>query len=147
LDFFVIWASREQALRANRLFDLEWNNFREAVAWATSPPARPEPGTRERSALGLALLARVCGLWNRFDPAECRLWLEAILDVTDIEQSTELGTCLHEYAHCLMDQGDLSRAREVAQRSVALLRTLDDTQLAWALLCLSQIEAALGDSH
>jgi tetratricopeptide (TPR) repeat protein len=87
-------------------------------------------------------------MWSRFDPAECRHWLEAILDGTGSEQSTDRGTCLYEYAYCLMQQGDLSQAHEVAQRSVALLRTSDDdTELAWALLTLWQVEGALGNSR
>src|SRR5262249_47031897 len=53
LDFLSIWGSREQALRGNRLFESEWNNFREAVAWATARPAEPEPDSSGRLALGL----------------------------------------------------------------------------------------------
>jgi predicted ATPase/class 3 adenylate cyclase len=151
LDWFMIWASREQALRGNRLFDLEWHNFREAAAWATSSDslsARPEPGIGERRALGLTLLARVCGLWGRFDPAESGHWLEAILEATDPEHRAEFGTCLYEYGYCLLAQGDPKRARDVAQRGVAFLRTFDDhTELAWALLTLSQVEFFLGDNH
>ena len=148
LSFFVVWASHEQAVRSNRLFDLEWNNFREAAAWATSPVAGPEPDTAERRRLGLALLAGACPWsWSRIDPAECGQRLEAILDVTDTDQNAARGTCLYAHAFCLMRQGDLSRARVTALRAVATLRTRDDTELAWALLTLSQVEAALGDSR
>jgi predicted ATPase len=146
LSFFVVWSSHEQAVRSNRLFELEWNNFREAAAWATGPVAGHEPDTAERRRLGLALLAGACPWsWSRIDPAECRRRLEAILDVTETDQSADRGTCLYAYAFCRMRQGDLSHAREPALRAVATLRTLDDTELAWALLTLSQVEAALGD--
>jgi predicted ATPase len=147
LSFFEVWASHEQAVRSNRLFEREWNNFREAVAWATSPATDPEPATAERRELGLALLAGACPWsWSRIDPAECRERLEAILDITGAVQSAARGTCLYAYAFSLMRVGDLARARETALRAVATLRTLDDTELAWALLTLSQVEAALGDS-
>jgi hypothetical protein len=43
-----------------------------------------------------------------------------------------------------MDQGDLSRAHEVAQSSLTMLRTLDTAEFAWALVRLSDIEAGLG---
>jgi predicted ATPase/class 3 adenylate cyclase len=148
LSFFVVWASHEQAVRSNRVFELEWNNFREAAAWARSTAARPEASLAERRRLGLALLAGACPWsWSRIDPAECCHQLEAMLDVTDTDQSAERGTCLYACAFCLMRQGEMSRAREAAQRSVATLRALDDTELAWALLTLSQVESALGDPH
>ncbi len=151
LHWSVIWSTREHRFRGNRLFERELNNFRGALAWATSPmtpTARPEPDTGEPAALGLALLAGAAQeIWFEFDPAECRHWLEAALAVPGSKPSIDRGTCLYAHAGVLMAQGDLPGAYGVAQRSVAMLRTLDDSELAWALLCLSEIEAQLGDSH
>jgi predicted ATPase/class 3 adenylate cyclase len=147
LSFFVVWASHEQALRGNRLFERELSNFREVARWASAPSpseAPAEPGTVTRHHLGLAVLSRACHwLWSRFDPAECRRWLEDILAVTESEDSVDRATCQYEYAYCLMQQGDLAPAREIARSSVAALRGRDDEELAWALLDLGQVELAL----
>jgi predicted ATPase/class 3 adenylate cyclase len=147
MSFFVVWASHEQALLGNRLFERELNNFREIARWATAPEsaeASTNGSAVERHQLGLAVLARACHwLWSRFDPAECRRWLEAILAVTETEDSIDRATCLYVYAYCLTQQGDLGRALQIAHSSVAHLRGLDDEELAWALLDLSQVELAL----
>jgi predicted ATPase/class 3 adenylate cyclase len=149
LGWREIWATREARIRGNRLFDLELNNFRAALAWVTSPnpPAEPDPSTGHRAAIGLALLAGAAEeIWSESDPAECRQWLEAIFEVSGSEPSIDRGTCLYTYADVLRMQGDLTTALEVAQRSVAMLRTLDATEpLAWALLTLGDIEIMLGE--
>ncbi len=75
LDWRLTWATREHMIRCNRRFIREQNNFREALAWATSPtsrPAAPDAQGAEHGALGLALLVGLWGLWREYDTAEAR---------------------------------------------------------------------------
>jgi tetratricopeptide (TPR) repeat protein len=145
LDWRLTWKTREHVRRGNRLFELEWDNFRGALAWATSTPGRFEPEVR--STLGLALMARLWGLWCDFDLAESRHWIEAVLDVNHTNESSDFGACLYAYAVVLTQQGEPSKARLVAQRSVAILQKLDTREMAYALLYLGETEAALGEVH
>ena len=147
LDWRRAWATREDMIRSNRRFVREQSNFREALAWATSPASRragPESSAEEQRAAGLALLASLWGVWRQFDSAELRHWLGAVLDRQGTDENMELGVCLYAYAYVLKDQEDLALARQVVQRSVTMLLTLDTTELGWSLLCLSDIEAAMG---
>ena len=150
LDWTVLWATREDRMRGNRLFELELNNFREALAWATSTTSQPaglELATTDRTELGLALLARTASeIWQEFDPTECRHWLEVILSVPNPEPSIDRGTCLYSYADVLAAQANPSRALEMAERSVKMLRALDDRgELAWALTTMADLAARSGD--
>jgi predicted ATPase len=141
----TVLTSREKLVED--LFGREKDNFREVLAWATSQPDRPESATGSRRELGLALLSKIGWLWIHTDLAQSRQWLEAILPVTDTEETAELGRCLSNYAQVLGVQKDLSRGREMARRSVKILRELADPELPDALMTLGYLELRLEDTR
>ena len=140
LHWRSVWAaSHQHAIRGKRLFALELDNFRAALAWATTVTptgGRTSSGIGTRSAVGLALLA-----------GAGRIWLEATLEATQGAETAELGTCLYAYAEVLMAQRDLAAALVAAQRSVAILRAHADIDLPLAVLWVGNIEAQLGNTQ
>ena len=152
LRWFIIWTSREARLHANRLFDREQHNFREALTWLTTDPGSSSNSgsgrdAAERTSLALALLAGAGDeVWLDVDPVEWHHWLEVVLDRPETPPSVDRGICLFLYAEDLSMRGDQSRALAAAQRSVEMLTKLDaPDELAWALLILADVHAELGD--
>lgn len=149
LRWRAVWDTPQQAIRGNRLFEVELNNFREALGWATTPSSggdAHEPGIDARIAVALTLLSRAGRMWTDSDPAESRHWLEAVLDAAGGAETVEVGICLVAYAEVLSWQGELTQALEVAQRSVAILRGLGDVEVGGALIRLGVIQHQLGNA-
>jgi predicted ATPase/class 3 adenylate cyclase len=147
LDWRRVLTTPEQIHRETHLFDVELNNFREVLTWATAPGAEPDLEAGSRTALGLALLSNVSWLWRHLDFAEAHHWLETCIDDSMGKVTAALGRCLTEYAQNLCMQGELLRGRQAARRSVEMLRAPDDPGLPGALAVLGELETALGDKH
>ncbi len=147
-DWRSMWTTREQATRGKRLLDLEHTNLEEALRWATSLPFSADPtsgAASEHIEIGLTLLSRAGRGWNYQIPAQSRLWLDALLETALGQHAAGVGSCLIGCAQVLLHQGDLPAALDYAQRSIAVLRPLDDPDLGVALLWLSAIHGELGD--
>ncbi|TCO42354.1 putative ATPase [Kribbella antiqua] len=134
-----------QVQRGGRLFDVERNNFREALTWASAPGGDAGNSAGSNRNLGLALLSSVAWIWKHVDLDEIRHWLEACLKNPHGGQTAALGRCLADYAETLELQGELLDGRDAARRSVEILRRLGDSELPNALAALGDLEGALGD--
>jgi predicted ATPase/class 3 adenylate cyclase len=148
LDWRSTGTTVEQAIRAHRLFELERNNLREALGWAsTSSVTRPEPAALSPHTLGLMLLSRSWFAWNFSDPGESRHWLETLLELAAGEDNALVARCVCAYADALLRQLEVSGALEAAERGVSMLRRFDDAELAEALVNLTDIHAELGNTE
>jgi len=141
----VLTSPAQVGQRLGSLFDLERNNFREALTWASASAGEEGAGAGSRRSLGLALLSSVAWMWRHEDLAEVRHWFEAFLENPHGGETAELGRCLAEYAATLELQGDLLDGREAARRSVEILRRLGDSELPYAVAVLGDLDAELGD--
>ena len=150
LRWRAVWDTGQQAIRGRRLFDLELNNFREALVWATTTTAGgggPDLHIEARIKVGLSLLSRAGRMWTDSDPAESRHWLETVLGAAaGGAETAEVGICLFTYADVLTWQRELTKALEAAKRSVAILRRLGDVEVGSALMWLGVIHGQLGNA-
>jgi predicted ATPase/class 3 adenylate cyclase len=150
--------SAEELLAARRRFEVELDNFREALAWALQSEDPATPLSTEQLRIGRELLiASADSWWNGGYYAEARRWLERAVGVAggdrDGQQansaepdSVELGQCLDRLASIAFGQGDYTRARSAATQSVAILRRLHANQpLTRALSDLANNELWVGD--
>ena len=144
LDRHRVLTTREHMAKELTTFRLEQQNFREVLAWATSPPDLPEPVPNERRALALALLAKVWWILMHRDPGDCRHWLEATLEQPGTNDTADVGRCLLGHAEVVGIQADWSQARESARRSVTILQAHGDRGLPEALGALGAVEIELG---
>ena len=106
--------------------EAEHANLRAAMAWSQQPAADAE--------LGLRIAAVLAWFWRlRGYLTEGRSWLEAILnacpDRTALRSKALARTTLLTYG-----QGDSTRAKALAEESVAIAREVgDDSAIGWAL--------------
>ena len=137
-----LWELREtRHSMALQTAETELDNIREALAWTT---------THDRP-LGLRLAAALNWVWQMGGYfTEGRGWYERAISGAGDVPSPALATCLSGYANLLLAQGEVAEAREVAERAVAMARTVDDPEslgfalgvLGTAQLHLNEIEAA-----
>lgn len=146
-------------LEVRARFEVEIDNFREALEWASGPGSadgraddRADDGADGGDAagqLGLRLCAALDGFWfaRGYDPEE-RRWLERALDGARGQDSPELAQCLAQLARALHVAGDLDRSREYGMQSVVMWRRLGERtpSFAAALQVLATVEDERGRS-
>ncbi len=137
----------DQHLEARRRFELELDNFRQALTWAVPPDdAVPSP---EQVSVGLRLCVGLAVLWeDRGSFAEGQGWMERAVAAAGDRDSPELADCLAGLSVLLRGQLDLVGGRKVAERSVAIWRRLGDrARLCLPLLRVSVCAQLMGDSE
>jgi DNA-binding NarL/FixJ family response regulator len=103
-----------------RRLDDEHDNIREALGWAIA---------QERAELALRLSAAMWPSWaHRGYFLEGRGWLERALAIGGGAPSAVRAKALHHLGNIDLDLGDFARARTHYEASLAIRRTLSDTQ-------------------
>jgi predicted ATPase/class 3 adenylate cyclase len=134
-------AMREESthVTALELAEADLDNFRAALGWAVPPGG----GATGDLATGLRLCAALGWVWvlgGYF--AEGRRWHELVVARAGDEPSRDLVACLRGLGNLLLMQGEMTRAEELATRSLEMSRALDDhsgTALALNLLGTTQL--------
>ncbi|MBX3057575.1 MAG: tetratricopeptide repeat protein [Anaerolineae bacterium] len=107
----------DQAAWMKRL-ELEHNNLRAALAWATETPARA-PFARQ-------LAQAMCDFWDtRGYIQEGRQWLETVLALDDTPNQIR-GHLLNDAGWLARLQGDLAAARTFQEQALAIQETMGD---------------------
>jgi predicted ATPase len=148
-EHYTLLAARLRGLRETRhlaalgLAEADLENFREALEWCV--PSEDRPGSGD-SATGLRLCAALGWVWWMGGyVAEGRDWHERVIARAAGTTSSELATCLGGLANLLLSQGDPRLAHDMAGRSLAMARSLDDAATeAFALGVLGTAEQNLG---
>ena len=132
------YSNTEHTVRVYEVLDDAHDNVRVALRWMLEA---------RRATEGLMLIRALVPLWWwRAVPADGRQWLEAMLELADRE-SDSVPPALRALAVFFGGamarlQGDMGRARELIETSVALWRSLDDqVGLAMSLGSLGLIQA------
>jgi tetratricopeptide (TPR) repeat protein len=118
--------AQDERLASRRRFELEHDNFRQALRWALSTASKPETDRQDRVTLGLEMCENLAELWasGGYYP-EARRWFE---------QATSLVT------------GNLSLARAAGVQAVTICRRLGDKRhLTKALIRLAICEEQIGN--
>jgi predicted ATPase/class 3 adenylate cyclase len=134
-------------LEARHLAEIDLDNFRAAMTWATSGEAGGETAVADRASLGLRLSGALGWLWASSGyVAEGRRWCEAAVDLAGGSPSPELAHCLGELAYLLSVQGHADRALQAASEGVTIARTSGGQDvIARALGRLGNAYMAVGD--
>ena len=151
-EHYAALAERLRSLRESRhqvalaAAEAELDNFREALAWAVPPVDEPGRGAGDL-ATGLRLCAALGWVWWMGGyVTEGRNWHERVIARAGDAASSPLAACLGGLANLLLTQGEFEHAHEVAHRSLAMARSLDDpTTEAHALGLLGTAEQQIGD--
>jgi len=127
---------------ALELAEADLENFREALEWCvpgSGQPGDPETGLRLCAAFGWVW-------WTGGYVTEGRRWHERVIAAADGSESTYLAASLGGLANLLLNQGEARRAHELAEQSLAMARSLNDSATeAQALGLLGTAEQQLGD--
>jgi predicted ATPase/class 3 adenylate cyclase len=117
------------AMASRALIELEMDNLRCALDWSLGPPGDvdPSPGEEDRARIGIRLCTALGWFWylTGYDE-ESRRWLERASRAAATHQGAELAGLLHPFALLLLQQGDLTTARDVLAKSLALRRRAGD---------------------
>lgn len=132
--------AQEREARAS--FELDFDNFQEALEWATS---RSRNMAEDGPLLGLRLAASLDGMWfaSSFFPEEV-LWVERAIARAAGTESPELADCLEQLGRIRYLSGDLDLAYEATVASVEMWRRVGDPVrgLSQALETLGNTEMA-----
>jgi hypothetical protein len=121
-------------------FAVDYDNFREALAWATTPGSSTSPG-HDANALGLRLIAALMRYWRLAGlNAEDKWWTERILEVAAAVDSAAYGRVLERLAVHRMSTNP-AEAKELARKVVEIGRRVNDERLVANSL------VTLGDIH
>jgi predicted ATPase/class 3 adenylate cyclase len=124
----------------------ELDNLRDALAWALDDPTS-DSSSEERLSIGLRICQALSWFWyaNGY-PAEGRRWLTDIVTAAEGEESAELMTSLHGLAVLLLQEGHMTRSRDMLERCLTFWRRTDDAiAVARELNSLSAAYRALGE--
>ncbi len=137
--------SEEQVIAARRRFELEHDNFRQALTWALQECDRSE-GSSDRISLGVKLCRCLADLWaDAGYLSEAQKWLEHVTRLVG-EDGPDLASCLNSLANVYHGQGQFDRAAQIAAEAVAVEGRLGrQKELASALKTLGYCEDARGD--
>ncbi len=128
--------------QARTTFEQDFDNFQEALDWATSPSS--DPG-EEGPLLGLRLAASLDGMWfaSSFFSEEV-LWVKRAIDRAEGTESPELADCLEQLGRVRYLSGDLDQAYAAAVASVEMWRRVGEPErgLSQALETLGNTELA-----
>jgi tetratricopeptide (TPR) repeat protein len=117
--------------------ETDLDNFRAALSWSIEQDL--PTGLRLCSALGWVW---VLGGYI----AESRRWHEYVVAKAGSTSSPDLAACLRGLTNLLLIQGELSRAQEIASRSVGMGRELDDpAAIAFGMTVLGSVQIRQGD--
>jgi predicted ATPase/class 3 adenylate cyclase len=98
------------------------------------------------AAKAVRLVPSICRLWvHRNMLVEGQAWTEKVAAMRGASESPEFGWFLGCSAEFPRFRGDLSRARSLEERSIAILRTGDQHQLAARIESLANIVDGQGD--
>jgi predicted ATPase/class 3 adenylate cyclase len=128
LSVGVVSGGIDQLVGARTRFELELDNFREAIRYTLEPN---ETGTRspQQLLMGLRLCAELSQLWHDGGyVAEGRRWLDTAIKLAGDEESPELSRCLAAVARLARTEGEYPAALDAAARAVAIGRRLADSQ-------------------
>jgi predicted ATPase len=135
-------------LAARDRLETELANMRAALTWCLDPPAppgkRPPP---ERVALGLRMCQGLHWLWYACGyTAEGQRWQRRAVELASEEQGTDLAGALHGLAVLLLQQGEVTEAKEALTTCLAIWRQVGDRrQVAKELNSLGIAYWTLGD--
>ena len=146
--YYADLAEHLQAMRESttwsslELAKTELDNFRAALGWAV-----PDSDADGDVAVGVRLCAALSWMWVLGGyVAEGRRWHERVVERAGGMSSRELAACLRGLGNLLLLQGEIDRAHEMAGRSLAMARTLDErSEMALALSLLGTAQGAAGD--
>jgi predicted ATPase len=139
----------EEYLSARTRFEIEHDNFREALAWTLRADSVSASSARDGNPhVGLRLCLALSSFWLFGGYwAEKRRCFEQAVSHAGETDSVELANTLANLAHVVLQLGDLNRAHEHATASVSMLRRLNaTTRLGGSLGLLAMIEEELGRS-
>jgi hypothetical protein len=124
-------------------FDTEMDNLRAALTWALERSSDDE----DRQATALRFARSLGWLWyTRGDTREALSWLERVLEARTEGPRSLRAPVLYLYAAFADRQGQVERAIESLQESVAIFRAQDDrSRVAKALNALGDVTFRHGD--
>jgi predicted ATPase len=122
--------SGDRRLEARGRFEVEHDNFREALIWTLGPIVNDPPATHDIQA-GLQLCLALNGFWMANDYlSEARRWLERAVERAGDKDSRELARCITLLARKYRTLGDPVRAYEYASRALDMARSWEDAHSA-----------------
>jgi predicted ATPase len=139
----------DQLLEARRRFELELDNFRDALRWTLGSEAENDPPPRSQVETGWRLCGALGWLWaDGGYQGESWRWLERAVSLAGQDDSPDLGRCLSGLAGDLVAAGSYNRALRVARQSVDMWRRLGDSwELGIALTRLAVSAMLIGDDQ
>ncbi|MFI5696352.1 ATP-binding protein [Kribbella sp. NPDC051586] len=116
---------------------IDLDNFRAALDWATDHDLRT----------ALRLCSDIGWVWQLGAyHAESRHWHEQVVAAAGTTPSPELAACLRGLSNLLLMQGETDRGYEVAARSLAMARELDDAAgIAFGMTVLGSAQRQQGE--
>jgi predicted ATPase/DNA-binding CsgD family transcriptional regulator len=132
--------STEWATRLDRL-SFDHDNFRAALSWLL------EQGRPDSAEDALQLLMTLQDFWRRQAHLdEYRKCLARVLEEVGFEPTPLRVEALTEISDIFMRQGDYARAKELAEKALAMARELaDQRQITDALMGAAMVDAVQGD--
>jgi predicted ATPase/class 3 adenylate cyclase len=151
--YYADLAEKLRAMRESELWTslelatAELGNFRAALRWAV--PLEEVDDAAGDLATGLRLCAALSWMWVLGGyVAEGRRSYEQVVERAREVPSRDLAACLRGLGNLLLLQGEIERAHEVATRSLAMARTLNDRPgVALALSLLGTAQARAGEAE
>jgi predicted ATPase len=140
----------DQYVQARGRFEVEHDNFREALRWALGSNQAGGLDVRPlKTQLGLELCAALSQFW--FESGyflEMRRWLEQATNLAaGSEPSEGLAECLFWQGRALDMLGDLQAAHRCATASVAVRRRIGDASgMVLSLTLLADVESSRGQA-
>jgi predicted ATPase/DNA-binding SARP family transcriptional activator len=137
--------AQDERLASRRRFELEHDNFRQALRWALSTASKPETDRQDRVTLGLEMCENLAELWasGGYYP-EARRWFEQATSL--VTGNLSLARALSTLAIISLNTGETDRARAAGVQAVTICRRLGDKRhLTKALIRLAICEEQIGN--
>jgi predicted ATPase/class 3 adenylate cyclase/tetratricopeptide (TPR) repeat protein len=144
----LLLGDQHRAIRTR--FQTEYDNLRDALAWALQPLA-PTGGDQDRLRIGIDLCMEIqgFGFWFAAGPAaysvEARVWLACAIGLAGDREWPQLPELHRAMARFLVQAREFDEARGHVTASIALLRRWDQTdRIPWLVCMLARIEEERG---
>jgi len=134
-------------LAARDRLEAELENVRGALSWCLESDKSDQQSARQRATLGLRLCQAMSWFWYAFGyTAEGHRWQRLAVTAAAGEEGPDLAEALHGLALLLMQQGEVTEARDALTTCVEIWRRVGDRgRLALELSSLGVAHWTLGD--